>query len=212
MPYVVPPLNDEMRAAMGDTAASAAPVFVYESQMPSPYISELMGMTLESSVAVPIVQAGEILNTTKGDFVRVKYSVVKNGEIVEVEVVQADVGAGETQLQTVVSANPVNDPNAGAYEEPVEPPPPPPAPESSLEVPPTTDPSVETTVHAEVPTAEPEYQASTTLPDGSTLVSSGTASPTQDAIGYGELDVNGNPVQTSSGTDSSNYDAQYDGL
>ena len=210
MPYVVQPISAELRAAMGDGAFMQAPVLVYESQMPVPYISELMGMTMESGVAAPVVQAGEILNTTKGDFVRVQYSVVRDGELVNVEAVQVDVGAGESQLQTVVSANPVNDPNAAADEPAVEQPPPPPATESSLEVPPTTDPSVETTIHAETPTPEPEYQSATTLPDGSTLVASGTASATQDAIGYGELDANGNPVQTTS-VDQGNLAAAYDG-
>ena len=204
MPYVLPPLNDEMRAAMGDMPAEAGPGFVYESKMPAPYISELMGMTLESSVAVPIVQAGEILNTTKGDFVRVQYSVVKNGEVVEVESVQVDVGAGETQLQTVASASPVNDPSGAVGETYEEPPAPPPSSESSLEVSPTVDPSVETTVHAETPTETPEYQAANTSTADLNLT-------TQELIGYGELDVNGNPVQTAT-TDPSNYDAQYDGL
>ena len=214
MPYVVPPLSEEMRAAMGDMPATLSPVFVYESQMPAPYISELMGMTMESSVAAPTVQAGEIINTSKGDFVRVKYTVVQNGEPVDVEAVQVDVGAGDTQLQTVVSANPVNDPAGAVGEEIPEPPPPPPTPESSLEVPPTVDPSVETIVHAETPTATPEYQAAgapVTTSTGYEYTASGTASATADLEGYGEVEVNGNPVQTAT-TDPSNYDAQYDGL
>lgn len=213
MAYVVQPISPELRAAMGDGVFAAAPVLVYESQMPVPYISELMGMTMESGVATPIVQAGEILNTTKGDFVRVQYSVVRDGEVVQVEAVQVDVGAGDSQLQTVVSANPVNDPNAAADEPSVEQPPSPPTTESSLEVPPTTDPSVETTVHAETPTPEPEYQSagSSVTIDGYEYSTSGTASATQDLIGYGELDVNGNPVQTAT-TDPTNYDAQYDGV
>ena len=72
----------------------------------------------------------------------------------------------------------------------------------------------ETIVHPEVPSEQATFQeagSTITTPSGYEYTASGTASATQDLIGYGELDINGNPVQTSS-VDESNVNAQYAGV
>ena len=218
MAYVVPPINEELRFAMGDAPGTLRPVFVYETVMPAPYISELMGMSVESIVAAPVVQAGEILNTSTGDFVRVQYSVAGLDSTTDVEVTQVDVGSGSGQLQTVVSASPVNNPVPDDEEEEDDTPPPPPPPPSLsvLSLPPAT--TVQTTVHPVVPDDTPSFQtaaaagSSVVLASGFTYTASGTASATADLIGYGELDVNGNPVQTVAVVNQSNLAAAYDGV
>ena len=216
MAYVLPPLDENMRAAMGDTAFSLGPSLVFESAMPALYVSELMGMRVESGIATPRVKSGEIFNTAKGDFVLVEYSTVNSaGEVVTAEAVQVDVGQGVEQLQTVIAAEPVAD-FAGA-EEVVAAPEQPFYSESAVSTNPFETQAVEYYVHPEVPQADVvEFTVGSSAPvqttTGFDYYSSGTASATQDLIGYGELDVNGNPIQTVQTTDPSNYDAQYDGV
>lgn len=217
MPYVVPPIDEHVRAAMGDSVHPLQPVFVFESSMPAPFISELMGMTMESGVAAPRVQAGEILTTAKGDFVTVQFTTVDSmGEVITAETVQVDVGAGSAELQTVIAAEPVAD-FAGA-EEVLAVPEQPFYSESAATTNPFETQAIEYYVHPEVPQAEAvDFTVGTSAPvqtsTGYDYYSSGTASATQDLIGYGELDINGNPVQTSDPVlDQGNLDAQYDGL
>ena len=190
MAYVVPPINANVRAAMGDSVFTVSPVFVFESVMPAPYISELMGMTMESGVAAPRVQSGEILNTARGEFVTVQFTTTNDaGESVTQEVVQVDVGAGAEQLQTVVAAEPV----ATFDQEIVEVPAQPFYSENAVSTNPYESQSIEYYVHLEVPQAE-------------------SVNFTVGSSAYGELDINGNPVQTTQTTDPSNLEAQYNGL
>ena len=175
---------------MGDSVFTVSPVFVFESVMPAPYISELMGMTMESGVAAPRVQSGEILNTARGEFVTVQFTTTNDaGESITQEVVQVDVGAGEAQLQTVVAAAPV----ATFDQEIVEVPAQPFYSENAVSTNPYESQSIEYYVHLEVPQAE-------------------SVNFTVGSSAYGELDINGNPVQTTQTTDPSNLEAQYNGL
>ena len=206
MPYVVQPIDSAVRRAMGEFAPAPPYEFVFESAMPSLYVSEQMGMTVESATAVPRVAAGEFVNTVKGDFLRVSYTTTdSSGAVVTTEAVVVDVGAGSEQLQTV------------EYDD-VPPPVETPTSETSVSLDPNANLTVETTVHSETLSPDTvdytvgETAGSTvTLADGYEYSSSGTASATADLIAYGELDVNGNPVAvTDTATpDSSNLEAIY---
>lgn len=186
MPYVVQGINNEIRAAMGEFTPAPAYDFVFETVMPSMYVSEQMGMTVESATAAPRVHAGEFITTVKGDFVRVEYtSVDSSGNVVISEAVQVDVGAGAEQLQTV------------EYDD-APPPDATPVSESVISVDPNLNTTVETEIAPEAPQAEVTgYTVGASAPvvaDGYSYTSSGDASATTDLIAYGELDVNGNPI------------------
>lgn len=213
--YIIPGISDVMYVVTGERAPAPPADFAYESIMPAPFVSERMGIVVESQEAAPIVQAGEIVNTNLGDFVTVQYwRVDVSGNVMEQEAVQVDVGAGSEQLQTVV-APPVAAPQqVPVYVEVV------PAPEmpfySETRAPVNPyDPNSPVYRPPENPTPQPTYVAPP-APTGSTApvvyYSGGqqytyyqppqsTASPTQDLIGYGVLDTGGNPVPV--------YDANY---
>lgn len=198
-------LEESLYVATGERIAPSAGVMAYESIMPTAFVSERMGMRVESQAAAPIVRAGEVLNTNRGDFVTVQYqSIDRNGAVQEHEVVQVDVGSGSEQLQSVAPVTTAEAVDVG--------PPPPFAfySESAVAVNPYDPNSGVYVVPPENPTPQPTFTVPTAAPV--TYYSGGqqytytpspgsTSSPTQDLIGYGELDVNGNPVQV--------YDANY---
>jgi len=224
--YVFQGINLTTRVAMGETNYPPALTAYYESSMPVPYVSEQMGMRVESKNAAPVVQAGEVHTTTRGDFVTVRYTTTSiEGLTTDREVVQADVGAGVQSLQTV-AVEPVVE-RLGIVEEYVPIPDWPFYSESVILTNPYEQQFIEYAVAPEFEAsvsfaAAPEvaapvyYDTGYTAPvyygDSNEYVYTpslySTASPTQDLIGYGVLDVNGNEVPVYQ-PDYTNYDDYY---
>lgn len=204
--YAPQGISDEIRAAMGEAVMPAEPRFIFESVMPVGYISEQMGMRVESSVATPRVQQGEFLTTAKGDFVIVEYTTTNSaGETITAEVVQVDVGQGAEQLQTV-----------GYVDEGVPPPEQSFYSESAISTNPYETQLVEYYTQPDAPQAEVvDFTVGTSAPvvtGGYEYYSSGTASATADLIAYGETDVGGNPVPVYDPYYQDNLAAAYDGI
>lgn len=213
--YVLEGINDSLYVAMGEQLAESPLRFTYENQMPVAYVASQMGLTVESQPAVVRVKVGEFIDTSKGDFIVVKHThTTQNGEVLNEETVQVDVGEGINHLQSVV---PLTQQTASVDDLG----PPPDFPfysESAITTNPFESQQVEYYVPPEAPTPEPTFIASgspVTYSSGGqtyTYTASGTSSATQDLIQYGELDINGNPIQTYDPYLQANLAAAYDGV
>lgn len=193
--YLPTGIENDIRVAMGEMLPPPPQQIIFENRMPAPYISEQMGMVVESQQAVTRVQSGELFTTVKGDFVQVEYEAINSqGEVITTEAIQVDTGEGVEQLQTV-----------GPVEQAEEFIPPPEQPfysESAISTNPYETAVVEYYVHPEIPTETVEFTVGDTAPVyyGPTQeyvyyqLPGSTSSPTQDLIGYGEVDINGNPL------------------
>ena len=215
--YVFNGLSDEVRAAMGDVAAPEPPRFQFESAMPAAYVAERMGITLESGAAFIRVREGEIIDTTKGDVVIVEYSVPDDGgNIVVAEAVQVDIGAGAEQMQVVQTQA------IGAGSEYVDVVPLPEQPfysESAISTNPYDSGSEYYLPPPEVIQPQEVYfevgsTAPVTYGGGQVYTPSqgSTSSPTQDLIGYGELNYDGTEVTAYDPHLQANLSAAYDGV
>lgn len=212
--YVVEGIRESVYVGVGEMLTDAVLTFVYENQMPAAYIASQMGMTVESQPAAIRVKAGEFVDTEKGDFIIVEHThTTEAGEVRQEETVQVDVGQGLGHLQAVIplSEEAEEEDELGPVEYPF-------YSESAVSTNPYESQYVENYVPPETPSDDVTYIASgapVTYQSGGqsyTYTASGTASATQDLVGYGELDVNGNPVQTYDPYANANLAAAYDGV
>ncbi len=100
--YVVPPADLGMRRAVGADVAAYENSVRLESQLATDYALSKQSITREDGLVAPVTQAGDLITTSRGDYITVQETIVSpsDGPRIE-ESVKLDVGGGSGALVTV---------------------------------------------------------------------------------------------------------------